>query len=140
MYMSLHRTALFGLLLAIEGACAATTYVSPGTDTLQAAIDSAASGDTLILRDGTYTSTAPPSGPFAVAKVPNNKDLTIQAENAGSAIIDGEDGSGSSHTDSDRRGLEIQGAIGWPGSNPGIKVTLRGLTIKRGYVKSQDGA
>ena len=61
----------------------ATTTVSPGAGTLQTAINAASAGDVLELADGTYTG----SGDNVIEI---NKDITIQAQNAGQVVIDGE--------------------------------------------------
>ena len=65
----------------------ATTAVSPGAGTLQAALDAASAGDILELADGTYTSTYTGSGPNVLQI---SKDITIRAQNYGQAILDGE--------------------------------------------------
>ena len=66
---------------------AAIVNVSPGSG-LQAAIDAATAGDTLLLADGTYT--AAPGTASGVATATINKDLTIRAVNNRQAIITGE--------------------------------------------------
>ncbi|MCK4736060.1 MAG: right-handed parallel beta-helix repeat-containing protein [Methanophagales archaeon] len=57
------------MFLSIECASAATHYVNPG-DSIQSAVNVANSGDTIIVRDGTYTE-----------NVDVNKLLTIRSEN-----------------------------------------------------------
>ena len=57
--------------------------VSPGVDTLQAAVDAASAGDILVLSDGSYTSS---SGDQVVSI--HNKDITIRSANTGQAVID----------------------------------------------------
>jgi hypothetical protein len=52
-------------------------YVSPG-ESINAAISNAKTGDVIVLRDGRY-----------YESVNINKDITLKAENAGKAIIDG---------------------------------------------------
>ena len=61
----------------------ATTTVSPGAGTLQAALDAASAGDILELADGTYTGSG-----AQVLQI--SKDITIRARNYGQAILDGE--------------------------------------------------
>ena len=85
----------------------ATTTVSPGAGTLQAALDAASAGDILELADGTYTGTS---------QLAISKDITIRAQNSGQAIIDGENA---------RRGIYISSGT----------VVLQGLGVTRGYVR-----
>ena len=59
-----------------------------GSGTLQAAINAATAGDTLVLADGTYTVS---SGDQVVSI---DKDITIRAANSGQAVLDAEDTSG----------------------------------------------
>ena len=85
--MKRYRLVL-GLLAVQPGmlamlASAATINVSPGAGTLQSAHDSATAGDTLVLADGTYTGSG-----TEVLQI--GKHITIQAANAGKAILDGE--------------------------------------------------
>ena len=54
---------------------------------LQAAYDAASAGDELVLKDGTYTGS--PSNRNAVLEI--SKDVTIRAQNARMAVLDGED-------------------------------------------------
>ena len=58
------------------------TIVSPGAGTLQAALDSATAGDELVLQDGVYTGSGD-----NVLEI--DMDITIRAENAGQAVLDG---------------------------------------------------
>ena len=83
-----------------------TTSVSPGTGTLQAAIDAASAGDVLELEDGNYTGTG--GNVLTISK-----DTTIRARNARQAVLDGE---------VQRRVIYISGAA----------VVLEGLSITRG--------
>ena len=63
--------------------------VEPGTGTIQSALDISSSGDTLILKDGSYLSSgAREHGCSQVVKI--LKDITIRAQNPGNAILDGE--------------------------------------------------
>ena len=84
----------------------ATINVSPGAGTLQTALDNANAGDTLVLADGTYTGSG--SDVLTISK-----DITIRAQNAGQAILDGEN---------TRRVIKI---------NSGT-VVLEGLNITKG--------
>ena len=61
----------------------ATTTVSPGAGTLQAAVNAASAGDTLVLADGTYTGSG-----TNVLEI--SKDITIRAQNSGQAVVDGQ--------------------------------------------------
>ena len=67
----------------------ATTTVSPGAGTLQAALDAASAGDILELADGTYTGSA-----FCQNMLEISKDITIRAQNLGQAVLDGENARG----------------------------------------------
>lgn len=75
--------SLLVLLIVHGGARAATIYVPDDHDTVQVAIDNAADGDTIIVRDETYTEYVELG--TSAANTKNN--LIIQAENEGSAII-----------------------------------------------------
>ena len=59
--------------------------VQPGLGTLQAALDSASGGDTLILTDGTYTGSTDPDYAFKI-----DKSITIRAQSTGDAILSGD--------------------------------------------------
>jgi parallel beta-helix repeat protein len=61
--------------VSVDCASAATHYVNPG-DSIQTAVDAASPGDTIIVRDGTYTE-----------NVNVNKRLTIQSENGADRTI-----------------------------------------------------
>jgi hypothetical protein len=84
----------------------ATTTVSPGAGTLQAALDAASAGDILELADGTYTGSG-----TNVLQI--SKGVTIRAQNYGQAILDGENA---------RRVIEIVGGT----------VVLEGLGVTKG--------
>ena len=58
--------------------------VQPGAGTLQAALDGVSAGDELVLADGVYTG----SGTHVLDI---GKSVTIRAQNAGQAVLDGED-------------------------------------------------
>jgi|GEM_PF-1261920 len=68
---------LFAVLAFVSAECvsAATIYVNPG-DSIQAAVNAADSGDTIIVRDGTYSE-----------NVDVNKRLTIKSENGSANCI-----------------------------------------------------
>ena len=88
--------------------------VSPGRGTLQAALDSAAAGDRLVLEaGGTYTG----SGRF-VLRI-SQKNITIWAPTSGGAVLDGENAR-----------VVISFGLG-----AGDKVVLSGLQITRGNTK-----
>ena len=89
----------------------ATINVSPGAGTVQAALNGASAGDELVLTDGTYT-----GGGSNVLEI--GKDITIRAQNAGMAVLDGEDV---------RRVVWITGGT----------VVLEGLVVTKGYVSAR---
>ena len=84
--------------------------MQPGDGTLQKALADASPGNELVLADGTYT-----GGAGSVLEI--EKDITIRAQNAGQAVLDGQ---------GTRRVLDIGF---WDGS---ITVSLEGLTITNG--------
>ena len=94
-----------------------TTLVDPGVDTLQAAYDAASAGDELELKDGTYTSS---SGDNVLEISIHSMDVSIRAQNAGMAILDGENA---------RRGVHISGGT----------VVLEGLAITKGTIAGHGG-
>ena len=63
--------------------------VQPGEDTLQAALTAASPGDELVLADGTYTGNGGNAG-FVDNVLVINEDITIRAQNAGQAVLDGQ--------------------------------------------------
>ena len=65
------------------------TVVQPGDGTLQAALAAASPDDELVLADGTYTSYAGAAGGKNNVLV-INKDITIRAQNAGQAVLNGQ--------------------------------------------------
>jgi pectin methylesterase-like acyl-CoA thioesterase len=82
------KAIVFGVLLALAViaftgiASASTIYVPDDYSTIQAAVNAASSGDTIIVRDGTYTENV---------KV-DKKRLTIRSENGfDSTIVQAED-------------------------------------------------
>ena len=65
------------------------TIVQPGDGTLQAAYDAASAGDELVLANGTYTGNhGYTGGSYNVLII--NKDITIRAQHAGQAVLDGQ--------------------------------------------------
>ncbi|MFO7966583.1 MAG: NosD domain-containing protein [Archaeoglobaceae archaeon] len=69
----------FALLFSVQGVTASTIYVPDDYSSIQAAIDHASEGDTIIVRDGTY-----------LEDVFIDKQLTIKSENGSSGcIVDG---------------------------------------------------
>ena len=86
------------------------SIVEPGNGTLQDAYDAASAGDTLELKDGTYTGSGPNLLEIA-------KDITIRAQNQGMAVLDGENA---------RRVVGISDAT----------VVLEGLAITKGQVSA----
>lgn len=67
----------------------AVTVVQPGEGTLQAALAAALPGHELVLADGTYTGDGGNAGGADNVLV-INKDITIRAQNAGQAVLDGQ--------------------------------------------------
>jgi len=67
---------IFSLLPTIPAEAATTIYVPDDYPTIQAAVDAASPGDTIIVRDGTYTE-----------NVDVSKSLTIQSENGAEVTI-----------------------------------------------------
>ena len=61
----------------------------PGKGTLQAALTAASPGDELVLADGTYTGNGG-NARYAENVLVINKDITIRAQNAGQAVLDGQ--------------------------------------------------
>ncbi|MFZ2071510.1 MAG: NosD domain-containing protein [Halobacteriota archaeon] len=76
--MVLAFTVLFIILAFVSAGCASATtiYVPDNYPTIQAAVNAANPGDTIIVRDGTYTGT-----------VNVNKRLTIHSENGSDSTI-----------------------------------------------------
>ena len=91
----------------------ATINVSPGAGTLQTALDNANAGDTLVLADGTFTGSG-----SNVLEI--NKDITIRAQNAGQAVLDGENARQVIKISSGTVVLE------------GLKIT-KGLAVRHGF-------
>ena len=69
-------TAILFLCAFISSASASTLYVPDDHSTIQAAVDAASDGDTIIVRDGTY-----------VENVDVNKSVTIKSENGAEVTI-----------------------------------------------------
>ena len=93
------------------------TSAVPGAGTLQAALDAASLGDVLVLADGTYT-----AGPGQSQVLSISKSITIRAQHAGQAVLDGED---------QRRGIQIDS------STYDCTVVLEGLVITK--ARASDG-
>ena len=68
--------AAFALLVCMSGVANATIYVPDNYAKIEWAVDNASAGDTIIVRDGTYTE-----------HVYVNKSLTIQSENGADSTI-----------------------------------------------------
>ena len=96
------------------------TIVQPGDGTLQAAYDAASAGDELVLANGTYTGSHGNGltyGSYNVLTI--NKNITIRAQHAGQAVLDGGYTGQSSYN---RRVIYVGGG----------DVVLDGLVITRG--------
>jgi hypothetical protein len=118
-----HRLLLPALLLAGASAAHAATINVPGDQpTIQAGVNAASNGDTILIADGTYTGT----GNADID--PGSKTLTIASvHGAASTVIDCQGSSTVAH-----RGFYI--------SNPSANVTLSGLTVKNGYELNDSGS
>ena len=103
----------FALLLQTGLCAAANLSVQPGECTLQAAVDLAAPGDTLVLADGTFTCSNTAAGVVVITK-----DLTIKAQNSRQAVIDGQNSV---------RAVKVQHT-----STSGLTVAFEGLEITNG--------
>ena len=97
----------------------ATVYISPGANIKNAA-NALSSGDTLILRDGVYTTTS-------TQKITQG-NITIKAQNKWGAILDGNYSGGRTSTPNDQyhNMMFIDGANG---------VTIDGLYFRRGRAR-----
>ncbi len=117
----LGRWVLSAALLFSAGAASArTVHVPADQPTIQAAMNAAASGDTIEIADGTYT------GPGNVDLDTNGKNLAFRSvHGAASTIIDCGGSSSADH-----RGFYIQS---------GETVSITGLTIKNGYESADNG-
>ena len=109
------------LLAGASAAHAATIDVPADQPTIQAAVNAASNGDTVLIADGTYT------GPGNVDINFNGKNITVTSQHgAASTIIDCQGSSSASH-----RGFTLRsGEIG---------AVISGLTIKNGYEGSDSG-
>ena len=111
------------IALTLTGAASAATLNVPSVSypTIQAAVDAAAGGDTVLLADGTYT------GPGNVDIDFNGRNLTVTSQNGPSAaIIDCGGSTGANH-----RGFYLHS------SETGAVIS--GLTIKNGYETNDFG-
>lgn len=142
------RAAFLCALLA--AANAATTRISPGTDTLHSAADVASSGDVIELLDGAYQRSPPPpntANPVLMFPNPGSqmcggqnpcgnaaspKELTVRAVNSGKAILDAQSIAKSLKVDGN--GAYFQNA-----NDPLPKLTLIGLDIMNGLAQYEDG-
>jgi hypothetical protein len=115
------------LLMLPLNAGAETWYVKPdGTGdvpTIQAAVDTAAPGDTVLLAGGIFTGTG------NVRMIVPAKDISIRSETGdpGDCVIDCE-----GHLGSPRRGFLFQPGPAWP--------EVEGITIRNGNVPAFGGA
>ena len=81
--MGIDRKAMLGVALALvgSGAQAATYYVPDNYGTIQAALTAASTGDTIIVRDGTYTGASNRDLDFG------GKEMILQSQNGAAACI-----------------------------------------------------
>ena len=90
------------------------TIVSPGSGTLQAALNAASAGDELVLEDGNYTGSGDSVLDIQSTTCSGSScDVTIRAQNPGMAVVDGENA---------RQVMEISSGT----------VVLEGLNFTRG--------
>ncbi len=110
------HTVLVALLVTAEFAGAATLWVPDEYETIQAAVDSAIDGDTVIVADGIYTGDGNRDIDF------NGRTITVRSQNGpGNCIIDCQGSEAEPH-----RGFYLRS-----GEGPGT--TIAGLTIINGY-------
>jgi parallel beta-helix repeat protein len=110
--MRTEKAIAIGILLALfflVSSCTATIYVPADYETIQAAVNAASHGDTIIVRDGTY-----------IENIEVHKSLTIRSENGpNSTIVRAEDpGYDVFSVTADRvaiSGFTAEGAIGAAG-------------------------
>ena len=115
--------ALAMLTFVIGCASAATHYVNPG-ESIQAAVDAANGGDTIIVRDGTYTE-----------YIIMNKRLTIRSENGSdSTIVRAKGGNDVFSIYADR--VNISGFTVEDSSRVGIFLTSSNNTISNNKIDS----
>jgi len=114
--------AAAGILAASSGT-ASTWHVPSDAPTIQAGIDSAVVGDTVLVAPGTYTG----SGNRDISFL--GKNIVVLSEaGAASTTIDAQSGAGNPH-----RGFFIA-------SGEGLGAVLDGFTIVRGYMGTRPGA
>ena len=117
------------LLFFSRAALATTYYVPDNFATIQEALDGASGGDTIVVRDGTYTGASNRNLTFG------GKALTLRSENgAASCIIDCENGGrGFSFTDGETAASVVDGftiANGSAGSGGGVYCYAASPTIR----------
>ncbi len=107
-------------LLVLSPACAATLTAPAQYATIQAAVNAAANGDTVLVADGTY------SGPGNRDIDFNGKNLTVTSVNGPSSTIIDCGGSASTNGSGNHRGFYLHsGETG---------AVIRGFTVKNGYM------
>jgi len=129
------------LLAAPTSSHATTIHVPSEQPTIQAGIDAASAGDTVIVASGTYTWTGEGSaGFFALIEMESGVFLRGETGEANGVTIDGEDQGRVIYClncDSTTRieGFTITGgrltAAGWPGSGAGMKLENSTPTVLR---------
>ena len=125
----LRRLALLCLSLCLpllgRAATAATLNVpSAAYPTIQSAVNAAASGDTVLLADGTYT------GPGNVDVIIVGTGITVQSQNGAAKTIIDCGGYQSGDDSGNHRGFLL---------GSGSSATLSGLTITNGYESDHQG-
>ena len=101
----------FSPIVAAPAVAATTIYVPDDYPTIQAAVDAAASGDTIIVRDGPYTENIDVSTDNLTIQSENGADVTIvQAANPDDFVFDVR---ANYVTIS---GFKVQGGSEWPGA------------------------
>ena len=136
--MKRRKVALYGLIwlatvsFLIQPVFAVTHYVPDDYPTIQAAVDAASAGDTIIVRNGTYTET-----------VEVNKSLILKGE--GMPVVDA-GGSGNSTILVSAEGCTIKGfkvigssgSGGWYENDAGIKVQSSNNVIENNIASNND--
>jgi len=86
--MILTFAVLFPMLVASVGCTSGTThYVNPG-ESIQAAVDAADPGDTIIVRDGTYTENVDVDEQLKIQSENGSENCIIQAANSNDPVFD----------------------------------------------------
>ena len=117
------------------------TWVYPGVDTLQAAVNAATPGDVLVLADGTYTASGG-SQVFINGTTPTG--LTIRAANPGQAVLDAQGVSGRRGVTIDYGSITIEDIEITGGNEGGVAVfggtaTFNGCTIRNNQASYEGG-